>query len=147
MSQGASADAREVRLWTVDVAALVVRVGFGMTLALAHGLSKLKSPEQFIEGVAKRGFPAPTVLGWVAILSELLGGLLLALGLFTRPAAAAVASTLLIAAFKVHADDPFAKKELALAYAVVGLAFLIGGPGRYALDAVLQRKRRGRDGV
>jgi hypothetical protein len=79
--------------------------------------------------------PAPTLLGWFAILSEFAGGLLLALGLFTRAAGLAVAGTLFIAAFKVHAADPFAKKELALAYAVVGLAFALSGGGRYALDA------------
>jgi putative oxidoreductase len=134
---------RLARLWTLDGAALVLRVAFGLTLALGHGLNKLKAPEVFLANVAKHGFPAPTLLGWLAILSEFAGGLLLALGLFTRPAAAMIALTLLGAAFKVHANDPFAKKELALAYAVVGLAFLIGGAGRYALDAVLQRRRRG----
>jgi putative oxidoreductase len=126
---------------TLDVAALVLRVAFGVTLALSHGLNKLRTPEIFLSHVEKGGFPAPTLLGWFAILSEFVGGLLLALGLFTRPAAALVSSTLFVAAFKVHANDPFAKKELALAYAVVGLAFLIGGAGRYALDAVVKRKK------
>lgn len=130
------------RLSTLDAAALVLRVTFGLSLALMHGLNKLRAPQAFLENVARHGFPAPTLLGWLAILSEFVGGLLLALGLFTRSAAASIAATLLIAAFKVHGNDPFAKKELALAYAVVGLAFLLSGPGRYALDAVLQRKRQ-----
>jgi putative oxidoreductase len=129
-------------LLTLDAAALVLRVAFGLTLALAHGLNKLKAPETFLSHVESGGFPAPTLLGWFAILSEFVGGLLLALGLFTRPAAALVASTLFVAAIKVHANDPFAKKELALAYAAVGLAFLIGGAGRYALDALLLKRKK-----
>lgn len=125
---------------SLDSAVLVLRVGFGLALSLGHGLAKLNNPGHFLEIVAK-SFPAPLLLGWAAMLSEFAGGLLLALGLFTRSAAAFIAGTLFVAAIKVHAADPFAKKELALAYALVGLAFLIGGPGRYSLDALIARKR------
>lgn len=128
------------RVFTLDAAALLLRVAFGLTLALVHGLKKLRDPRDFISHVAK-GFPAPELLGWAAMLSEFAGGLLLALGLFTRSAATSVAVTLLVAAVKVHAADPFAKKELALAYACVGLAFAIGGPGRHSIDAFIARKR------
>lgn len=130
--------------WTprmsLDTSALLLRVGFGSTLSLMHGLNKLKHPDAFLSHVAKT-FPAPALLGWAAMLSEFAGGLLLALGLFTRCAGTFIAGTLFVAAFKVHAADPFAKKELAFAYALVGLAFAIGGPGRYAIDTLIARKR------
>jgi len=130
------------RVLPIDVALLWLRVSFGLTLALTHGLNKLQAPARFLENVAQRGFPAPSLLGWAAILSELVGGIALALGLFTRAAGVFVASTLLIAAFKVHAADPFAKKELALAYAAIGLAFVLAGAGRYSVDAWLAHKLR-----
>jgi len=123
-----------------DVGLTLVRVGFGLSLALAHGLGKLSHPDQFVNGLTHGGFPAPALLGWVAILSEFAGGLLLALGLFARPAAAFVIGTLGVAAFHVHATDPYQKKELALAYVVIGLAILIAGPGRFSLDALLARR-------
>jgi putative oxidoreductase len=123
-----------------DIALAVVRVGFGLSLALAHGLGKLSHPDQFVNGLTQGGFPAPALLAWVAILSEFAGGLLLALGLFARPAAAFVIGTLGVAAFHVHAADPYQKKELALAYVVIGLAILIAGPGRYSVDALLARR-------
>ena len=117
-----------------DAALLVLRVTFGVALALAHGYGKVVSPERFLQGLTTRGFPLPGLFGWAAIASELIGGLLLALGLLTRPAAAFVLITLSVAAFDIHAADPFAKRELALAYVSVALAILIAGPGRFSLD-------------
>jgi putative oxidoreductase len=120
--------------WAYDLAFLALRLAFGSALALSHGLGKLEAPAQFILALTKRGFPFPGAFGWAAILSEFAGGILLALGLLTRPAAALVLVTLTVAAFDIHSGDPFAKRELALAYAVVALAVLIAGPGRFSLD-------------
>lgn len=121
----------------------LVRAGFGASLALAHGLPKLGGAEGFVGNLAKGGFPAPTFFGWAAILSELVGGLLLALGLLTRPAAAFVLVTLAVAAFHVHGADPYGRKELALAYVLVALATLVAGPGRFSLDSLLGSRRAG----
>jgi putative oxidoreductase len=120
-----------------DLALLILRLGFGVSLALTHGRVKLLAPVKFLEGLAKHGFPLPLFFGWAAILSEFAGGLLLAVGLLTRPAATFVLITLGVAAFDFHSADPFAKRELALAYAVVALAVGIAGPGRYSLDSWL----------
>jgi putative oxidoreductase len=120
--------------WAHDLAFLVLRLTFGAALALSHGLGKLTAPAQFILALSKRGFPLPELFGWAALLSEFAGGLLLALGLLTRPAAAFVLITLTVAAFDIHSGDPFVKRELALAYAVVALTLLIAGPGRFSLD-------------
>ena len=96
---------------------------------------------KFIKSVTKQGFPLPEVMAPIAMLSELLGGLLLAFGLFTRPAATFVIATMLGAAFQAHAHDPFSKKELALAYALVAAVLLVTGPGRYSLDARIEKRR------
>lgn len=116
---------------------LVLRVAFGLSLALAHGLPKLLDPGRFIGSLAKRDFPLPEVFGWAAIGAELVGGLLLALGLLTKPAAVLVLITMAVAVLDAHAGDPFRKKELAMAYGAVALALLNTGPGRWALDAKL----------
>jgi putative oxidoreductase len=131
-----------------DLGIALIRIGFGLSLAFAHGLGKISHPDQFVGGLTQGGFPLPALFGWAAILSEFAGGLLLALGLLARPAAAFVAATLGVAAFHVHAADPYQRKELALAYVIVALAVLVAGPGRFSLDALLAARtsRRGAAG-
>jgi putative oxidoreductase len=119
-----------------------LRLWFGLVLAFAHGLSKVGDLGSFIDGVTRRGFPLPSVLGPAAALSEFVGGILLAIGLMTRPAAAFVMTTMFVAAFRVHWDDPFSKKEFALAYGVTALALLVSGPGRFSLDANIAGRLR-----
>lgn len=123
--------------WSADVGLLVLRVGFGLGLAWGHGLAKILALGTFAESVASRGIPLPWVLGPAAALAEFAGGILVALGLVTRAAAAAMLATMLVAAFHIHAADPFKKKELALAYATAALVVSIAGPGRLSLDARL----------
>lgn len=118
----------------VDAALLGLRLYFGLVLAFAHGWGKVSDLGAFVLKVKKLGFPLPELLGPAAALSEFLGGILLALGLLTRVSAVFVATTMLTAAFYVHADDPFARKELALAFALAALAVLAAGPGRLSLD-------------
>ncbi|MFO7177473.1 MAG: DoxX family protein [Pseudomonadota bacterium] len=124
-------------LGSIDLGLLVLRLSFGLALALSHGLPKLYGLEKFCSRLAQDGYPFPLFLGPAAMASELVGGLLLALGFFTRPAAALVLVTMLTAAFRAHAGEPFARKELALAYAVVAFVLFITGPGRHSLSARL----------
>jgi putative oxidoreductase len=124
-----------------DLGLLVLRLGSGLTLAFGHGLPKLLSFEKHVRSVTKHGFPLPEVMASISMLSELAGGLLLALGLATRPAAVFVLATMLGAAFKVHGADPFSKKELAFAYALVAVVLFVAGPGRHSLDARLSKGR------
>lgn len=116
----------------------LIRFVFGMSLAFAHGLPKLQGGvERFAEGVAKIGFPAPTFFAWCAILAELVGGILVAIGLFTRPAAAFAAFTMLVAASR-HINDPFRQLESSLLFLTVFVAAVLAGSGKFGLDAKLK---------
>lgn len=119
----------------------LLRIFAGASLALAHGFGKIPVTPQFIENTANLGFPMPTVFAWAAALSEFLGGSFLALGLFTRLSGFFVAFTMAVAAFGVHLNDPFGKKELALMYLFVGLCFMLKGAGDWSLDAVLRKRK------
>ena len=123
-----------------DVGLLVLRLGIGLTMALAHGLGKIPPSDGFVQATAGMGFPLPVVFAWAAALSEFLGGLLIAVGFLTRPAAVALAFTMAVARFVQHGADPFGDGELALVYLVAALALVFTGAGRYALDRVLWRQ-------
>jgi putative oxidoreductase len=116
-----------------DFGLLVIRLYVGAALALAHGLGKVTNLPAFIEGIGAK-VPFPALLGPAAAFSEFLGGLLLAVGLFTRPAAFFVLVTMLVAGFHIHDNDPFFKKELAFAYAAVALGIVFAGAGRLSID-------------
>jgi len=116
-----------------DLGLLVIRLFFGTTLALAHGWGKVSDLGGFADKIANK-VPMAGLLGPAAGLSEFVGGLLLAIGLFTRPAAFLAMVTMLVAGFYIHAADPFPKKELAFAYAAAAIALLIAGPGSLSVD-------------
>jgi putative oxidoreductase len=122
---------------------LALRLFTGLSISLAHGLGKLRDPDAFATGVAGMGLPLPGAAAWLAILSEFAGGLLIAAGLFTRPAAFMLAGTMTVAAFVAHAGDPFQKRELALFYSIAAVTLLLAGAGRYSLDALIARKAAG----
>lgn len=124
-----------------DLALTVLRVFIGLTMAFSHGLGKIPPDEMLIGGVSALGFPAPELFAWLAGLAEFAGGVLLALGLLTRPAAAFVMITMLVAAFGAHAADPFAKKEMALLYLFTSLFFVLHGAGRWSMDHLLTKKK------
>ncbi|MCP5489357.1 MAG: DoxX family protein [Verrucomicrobia bacterium] len=128
---------------TLQLLALtVMRVGAGLMMA-THGYGKIFEDgrmEKFTAGVGDMGFPFPGLFAWLAALSELVGGVCLALGLGTRVSAFLIAGTMFVAAFIRHGADPFAKKELALLYLVVMVYFAVCGGGRWALDKFLGKK-------
>jgi putative oxidoreductase len=107
---------------------------------VAHGAGKWGKLDTFAQGLADRGYPAPELLAVLATLAESAGAALVTLGLLTRPAALTVLTTMLVAAFVQHADDPWGKQELPLTYASMAVALVVAGAGRYSLDAVLARR-------
>jgi putative oxidoreductase len=122
---------------SADLGLLIVRLWFGIVMAVAHGFPKFGKLDTFAAGLGEKGYPIPYAMALLATLSEALGGVLLAVGLLTRPAALTMVVTMAVAAFVAHADDPFQKVEFALAYGVAALAIAIAGPGRFSLDARL----------
>ena len=116
---------------------LLLRLGFGLTMALGHGWGKLQS---FGELAAK--LPDPLGIGsrfslMGAIGGELVCPLLIALGLGTRLAAIPAAFSMGVAVLVIHAADPFAKQEKALLFLIAFVVLLFTGAGRYSLDAKL----------
>lgn len=123
-----------------DLALLPLRIFAGLTMAIGHGFKKFPPPAPFVEGVTSMGFAVPEIFAWAAVAAEAGGGLLLAVGLLTRPAALMIAITMATAAFLAHGADPFAKKELALLFFFISMVYILTGSGRTGLDRFLRAK-------
>lgn len=122
-----------------DLGLLIFRLFIGLTMAFSHGLGKIPPSEQLIAGVAGMGFPLPILFAWSASLSEFLGGLMIATGLYTRWASAFLGFTMAVAAFVAHAADPFGKKEMALLYFFACILLLFQGGGKFSLDRLFRK--------
>jgi putative oxidoreductase len=149
-----------------DIGLMICRAGVGLLLALGHGLGKIRNPGGMAGGLEKMGIPAPTLASWLAAIAEFFGGILLALGLATRPAAFLIAATMAVAVVAAHGKDPTfmsaaetrrtervengktvivesrgGTKEPALLFLLPAVMFLFTGSGRFGVDGLL----RGRD--
>ena len=117
----------------------LLRIFAGISIAAAHGIGKIPPGEGLVTRAGELGFPMPVVFAWAAALSEFLGGIFLALGLFTRLAAFFIGFTMLVAIMGVHAADPYQRKELAFMYFFVAAAFVLKGSGDWSVDAFLRK--------
>jgi len=119
----------------------LLRVTFGGLLAYLHGAPKIfeGNVQGLVKAVAEMGFPFPTFFAWCAAFSEFAGGLLIAVGLLTRPAAAFAGFTLLVASYR-HLPEGLRKMELALLFFALCVFAAIVGGGRYSLDHWLRRR-------
>ncbi|WOB45055.1 DoxX family protein [Thermoleptolyngbya oregonensis NK1-22] len=117
----------------------VLRVIAGVVM-IHNGLDKLSDIPSFAEAYVKViGLPFPIFFSYLAAYTELLASPLVALGLFTRPAALGLFSTMLVAMYhhvKV-AGLSIPYLELSTLYAAVFLFFTINGAGLFSVDALL----------
>ncbi|MEM9274731.1 MAG: DoxX family protein [Cyanobacteria bacterium P01_F01_bin.143] len=109
-------------------------------MMIHNGLDKLGNIESFAEAyVAYIGLPFPIFLTYIAAYTELIGAPLIAIGLFTRPAALGLFATMCVAMYHhiYVAGLSFAYLELSAIYAACFLFFLINGAGLFSTDALL----------
>lgn len=110
----------------------VLRIMSGLLL-LQHGTTKILGlPQSQMTGVDL------TSLGGIAGILELVGGVLLVIGLFTRPTAFILSGMLAVAYFMVHAPQGFYPLlnggELAALYCFVMLYLAAAGAGPLSVD-------------
>ncbi len=129
-----------------DKGLLVLRVGIGI-MFMCHGFPKLTAgPEVWTKlggALSAMGINfAPTFMGFMASISEFGGGLLLVLGMFTRPACFFLLSTMIVALIMhTRSGDPFVEYSHALESAILFLSLLFIGPGKISLDEKLSKNK------
>ena len=129
-----------------DVALLLGRGFIGLCFVV-HALGKLGlvgsgNMRGFVEWLRELGVPYPAIQARLAMLAELTGGTLLAVGLLTRPACLLLVITMVQAGrlghrgagYLITNEPPGAEYTINLA--VICAVFALTGPGRISLDAI-----------
>lgn len=112
---------------------LALRIVFGILL-MSHGVQKWANFSAMSDS-----FPDPLGIGSqlsliLAIFGEMVCSIAFIFGFLYRLAMIPMIFTMCMAFFVIHANDPFATKELAFVYLVVFILLYITGPGKYSLD-------------
>lgn len=133
-------------LWP-DLAVFIGRLFLGICFVV-HGLGKLGlvgtgNMQGFVEWLQSMDVPMAPLQARMAMLCELTGGGLLALGLFTRPACLLLIFTMIVATrlghknagYLITNDPPGAEYTINLA--AICFVVLLLGPGQFSLDALI----------
>ena len=129
---------------------VVLRLGFGIIL-ITHGIGRFNvgpfASENGVAGFAgfiggQLGIPAPLFFAWVVTLVEVVGGVLILLGLFTRYVAGLAAIDMFVAMVLFHLPRGFsayanAGYEYTMMLTLVGIALILSGPGALSLERAL----------
>ena len=143
-----------VAVWAPIPLRLIVGYGF-----MEHAFAKLsRGPEAFTAILHTMGVPAPHLMAWLTILTELIGGLAVLLGAFVPLVSLPMAAVLFVAMLTVHLPYGFSSikllsvtsgraqfgppgYELDLLYIACLAALVFGGSGPLAVDRYLGKKR------
>ncbi|MGO2751239.1 MAG: DoxX family protein [Pseudoclavibacter sp.] len=132
-----------------NAALLILRIALGATMLL-HGIQKLTTTgiggvQEMLAGL---GVPLADIAGAALPFVEIVAGGLLIVGLFTRVAAALLAVVSFGAMFTVHFSAGFFAQdggyEFVLVLALLAIALVLTGGGRWAADALIRRPRSAR---
>ena len=120
-------------LFSTQMALFVIRFFSAGFMLFFHGVPKLQKYSFLLDK-----FPDPLGVGsavsiTLVIFAECLCSVLVLLGVATRLTVIPLIITMVVAVFIVHAGDPFAKKELGLAFLCCYLALFFGGPGAFCV--------------
>jgi putative oxidoreductase len=143
--------------WSPIPLRLIVGYGF-----MQHGFAKLsRGPDMFAGILQGMGVPAPHLMAWLTILTELLGGFAVLLGAFVTIVSVPMTAVLLVAMFKVHLPYGFSSikllsvtstgakfgpvgYEVILLYIACLAALVIGGSGPFAIDGLVRKRTEAR---
>ena len=121
-----------------NLAMLILRIATGLLLA-SHGYSKLiKFPALKDRFMNFLHLGSPTSLSLI-IFAELVCGLLLIVGLFTRFACIPIIIGMVVVVFIASNGHIFTEGEKGFGYLAATITILLCGPGKMSLDAMIHK--------
>jgi len=139
--------------WGAFILRIIVGIGF-----LVHGYAKLSNgPAGFTKLLHLVSVPAPEVMAWIAIISEVVGGIALILGAFVRIVSIPLIITMLTAIITIHykfgyssiktigLDESGPKfgppgYEINLLYIGALIMLTFSGGGKLSIDSIIGRQ-------
>ncbi|MBC7873735.1 MAG: DoxX family protein [Ferruginibacter sp.] len=120
----------------------ILRIISGLLMAY-HGLEVFNSTtmDGYIKWDAIKSLPAPVFMVYLGKILELLSGVLLTVGLFTRPAALFMAISMLIICFKVGNGKFYYEDQHPFIFAMLAMVFFFCGPVKWSLDQLIHKPR------
>ena len=128
---------------------LLLRFFTGVMMCYYHGWSKLMADSSRWERLGNAltywiGLDSLKVtFGFLAAFSESIGSLLIAIGLFTRPATFLLGITMTVASSKKISEAGIDGAELPLLFLILCFVIILKGPGKLSLDRFLFKNRIG----
>ncbi|MEN9570108.1 MAG: hypothetical protein RL172_1339 [Bacteroidota bacterium] len=129
-------------LWQTN-GLVLLRIITGLLMAY-HGLEVFKPGliKGYTEWDVFKRFPNPLLMIYIGKGLELLVGVCLTLGLFTRLAAGCMFILMLYICFKVGGGKFYYEDQHPFLFALLALLFFFTGPVAYAADCILFKKRK-----
>jgi putative oxidoreductase len=127
-----------------DLALLLLRLATGAFLIYQSHDNVISSERmfEFEKFLTHFGFVAPQLMAPLSVYAQFICAILFILGLLTRWAGLITAFNFIVAVWMVHLPQSFDLWWPALVLVFLGLLFATHGAGRYALDAVIARRRQ-----
>ena len=123
----------------IDFALLLLRLftGFVLVYGTQDNVFDRDHMLEFRDFVAKHGFPEPMFSAYLSAYAQFITGILISLGLLTRPAAALMVINFVVALVMVHWNLPFGSNISPLAMLCNSVLLGITGAGALSIDARL----------
>ena len=119
-------------------AALRVYVGYAMFQSGWRKVQDFPVSQKFIDHLSEKNWPMPEALAIMAGWGELIGGGLIALGLFNRVGGLLIMAVMGVAAFVHNGVLPIIEADDAQLYFWVATLFTALGPGRLSIDRLIK---------
>ena len=124
---------------STDLGLLILRLVFGLYMAIGHGWGKISGGSEAWKGLGETALEPlglvffPVFWGFLAAIAEFFGSLLVAAGFATRIGSALLMGTMIMAA-SMHIITGNGSPEKPIMYFVAFLVIFITGPGKYSVD-------------
>ena len=118
----------------------MIRIAAGVLLYVHVWPKFMNGPDGVAAGLGKAGFPAPLLFAYASMFLESVGATCVALGLFTRFFAAALAIEMACITFGFMPPQGWGRMEPTFLWGIIFFAIALRGGGPYSLDRAIGKE-------